>query len=55
MAFAKFGDWFKIDGEIAENRAILVNDFNLTASIVDHKSMFLLCGDFELIPRSSSA
>ena len=31
MAFAKFQEnWFRIDGEIAENHAILVN---LTASI----------------------
>ena len=33
MAFAKFeGNWFRIDGEIAENHAILVN---LTASSED--------------------
>ena len=32
MAFAKFEEnWFRIDGEIGENHAILVN---LTASIV---------------------
>ena len=33
MAFVKFEEnWFRIDGEIAENHAILVN---LTASIVN--------------------
>ena len=33
MGFAKFkGNWFRIDGEIAENHAIPVN---LTASIED--------------------
>ena len=35
MASAKFqGNRFKIDGEMAENHAILVDHFNLTASIV---------------------
>ena len=37
MAFAKFeGNQFRIDGEIAENHAIL---FNLTASIALDKKM----------------
>ena len=34
MAFAQFeGNRLRIDGEIAENHAILVEIFNLTASI----------------------
>ena len=41
MAFAKFQEnWFRIDGEIAENHAILVN---LTASItITYKRVYSL-------------